>query len=234
MTFAIDLPEGNGGSLDVRAFIAKHGPGTVSKYEDRQIIYTQGDPSNALFYITSGTVKATFVSEFGKEAVIAILGPTDFFGEGCLDQELLRGSTITATGSCEIARFDRAIVSRALASDSAFADLFMTFILHRNKKLQADLIDQLFNSSEKRLARMLLTLANSGVGNQSNVISIPVNQEMLASMVGTTRSRINQFMNKFRKMGYIEYNGHIKVNNSLLNLILHDQPEAAARVESET
>jgi CRP-like cAMP-binding protein len=159
--------------------------------------------------------------------VITILGPGDFFGEGCMDGGLLRGSTITTTSACEIARFDRATISRAIAADPVFAELFITFILHRNQKLQADLIDQLFNSSEKRLARILLTLANTGLSAQSNVIGVPINQEMLANMVGTTRSRINQFMNKFRKLGYIEYTGKIKVNNSLLNLILHDQPQAA-------
>ena len=170
-------------------------------------------------------MKSTLVSEFGKEALISILGAGDFFGEGCLDKELLRNVTITATGDCEIARFDRAIVSRALVNDPEFAGSFLHFILNKNRKLQADLVDQLFNSSEKRLARTLLTLANSELGNQTNSITIPINQEMLANMVGTTRSRINQFMNKFRKLGYIDYNGQITVNNSLLNLILHDQPQ---------
>jgi CRP-like cAMP-binding protein len=210
--------------FDYRTFIARHAAGAVSKYGDRQVVYAQGGPSDALFYIASGSVKVTILSEFGKEAVIAILGPGDFFGEGCVDGQLLRSSTITTTGASEIARFDRSIISGALKDDPAFAELFVHFILDRNQKLQADLVDQLFNSSEKRLARILLTLANSGLGLQSNIISIPVNQEMLANMVGTTRSRINQFMNKFRKMGFIEYNGHIKVNNSLLNVILHEQP----------
>jgi CRP/FNR family transcriptional regulator, cyclic AMP receptor protein len=216
-----------GQTFDYRAFIAKHGGGVIAKFEDRKIIYTQGDPSDALFYVATGSVKVTFVSEFGKEALITILGPGDFFGEGCMDGHLLRNSTITTTSPSEIARFDRLMVSRALTSDPPFAELLMTFILHRSQKLQADLIDQLFNSSEKRLARILLLLANSELGSQSNVIGVPINQEMLANMVGTTRSRINQFMNKFRKLGYIEYNGKIKVNNSLLNLILHDQPQVA-------
>jgi CRP-like cAMP-binding protein len=210
--------------FDHRAFIAKHG-GTVSKYLDRQIVYGQGDPADALFYIASGSVKVTILSEYGKEAVIAILAAGDFFGEGCLDGQLLQNATIAATNASEIARFSRAIITRALADDPAFARLFMHVVLERNRKLQADLVDQLFNSSEKRLARILLTLANTGLGSQSNIITMAISQEMLATMVGTTRSRINQFMNKFRKLGYIDYNGHIEVHNSLLNLILNDQPQ---------
>ncbi len=211
--------------FDYRAFIAKHGGGGVSKYADKQMIYAQGDNADALFYIVDGAVKVTIFSEYGKEAVIGILGPGDFFGEGCLDGQLLRNSTIATTAACEIVRLDRPVVVAALNDDPAFAQSFMHFMLDRNQKLQADLIDQLFNSSEKRLARILLTLANTGLGTQSNTITMAI-QEMLATMVGTTRSRINQFMNKFRKLGYINYNGHIEVNNSLLNLILHDQPQS--------
>lgn len=213
-------------AFDYRAFIAKHGGGMMSKYADKQTIYAQGDNADALFYIVDGAVKVTILSEYGKEAVIGILGAGDFFGEGCLDGQLARNSTITATAASEIVRLDRAIVVAALNDDPAFAQSFMHFMLDRNQKLQADLIDQLFNSSEKRLARILLTLANTGLGTQSNTITMAINQEMLATMVGTTRSRINQFMNKFRKLGYIDYNGHIEVNNSLLNLILHDQPQS--------
>lgn len=213
-------------AFDYRAFIAKHGGGIVSKCADKQTIYAQGDTADALFYIVVGAVKVTIFSEYGKEAVIGILGPGDFFGEGCLDGQLLRNSTIATTAASEIVRLDRSVVVAALNDDPAFAQSFMHFMLDRNQKLQADLIDQLFNSSEKRLARILLTLANTGLGTQSNTITMAINQEMLATMVGTTRSRINQFMNKFRKLGYINYNGHIEVNNSLLNLILHDQPQS--------
>ncbi len=209
--------------FDYRAFIAKHGGGTITKFSDKQTVYAQGDTADALFFIVSGSVKVTIFSEYGKEAVIGILTAGDFFGEGCLDGQLLRNSTIAATSASEIVRLDRAVVVRALHDDPEFAQTFMRFVLERNQKLQADLIDQLFNSSEKRLARILLTLANTGLGAQSNTITMAINQEMLATMVGTTRSRINQFMNKFRKMGYIDYNGHIEVHNSLLNLILHDQ-----------
>jgi CRP-like cAMP-binding protein len=214
--------EGSGSdSFDFRAFLARHG-GTVSKYADRQIIYAQGDAADALYYIVAGSVKVAILSEYGKEAVIGLFGPDDFFGEGCLDGQLQQNATISTTSACEIARFERPAVVRALADDPAFAKQFMSFVLDRNQKLQADLIDQLFNSSEKRLARILLMLANTGLSDQSNVIPQAINQEMLASMVGTTRSRINQFMNKFRKLGYIKYNGKIEVNNSLLNLILRD------------
>jgi len=209
--------------FDYRIFIAKHGGGTVTKFSDKHTVYAQGDTADALFYIAGGTVKVTIFSEYGKEAVIGILAAGDFFGEGCLDGQLMRNSSIAATSDSEIVRFNRAMIVRALHDDPAFAKLFVGFLLERNHKLQADLIDQLFNSSEKRLARILLTLANIGLGTQSNTITMAINQEMLATMVGTTRSRINQFMNKFRKLGYIDYNGKIEVNNSLLNLILHDQ-----------
>ena len=210
--------------FDYRAFIAKHGGGTVMKCGDKQIIYAQGDPADALFYIASGAVKVTILSEFGKEAVIAILGAGDFFGEAGLDGRPSQNSTITTTGESEIVRLDRAVVMRALRDDAEFARIFLGFLLQRNQKLQADLLDQLFNSSEKRLARILLTLAQTGASTQSSTINMAINQEMLATMVGTTRSRINQFMNKFRKLGYIDYNGKIEVRNSLLNLILHDHP----------
>jgi CRP-like cAMP-binding protein len=209
-------------SFDYRAIIAKHGGGVVSKYADKQTVYAQGDTADALFYIVSGAVKVTIFSEYGKEAVIGILGAGDFFGEGCLDGQLMRNSTIAATSASEIARLDRAVVVGALHDDQAFAQTFMHFVLEWNQKLQADLIDQLFNSSEKRLARILLTLANTGLGPQSNTIALAINQEMLVTMVGTTRSRINQFMNKFRRLGYIDYNGKIEVRNSLMNLVLSD------------
>jgi CRP-like cAMP-binding protein len=211
-------------NFDYRAFIAKHG-GTVAKYSNGQVVYRRGDPVDALFYIANGQVKVIFNTEDGKEAVIAVLGAGDFFGEGCLNSVLPRTSTIVTAGACEIARLERAAVILAFGDDPAFSKLFLNFLLDRNQKLRADLIDQMFNSSEKRLARILLTLANTGLEAQSSVIPIPVNQETLAHMVGTTRSRINQFMNKFRKLGYIEYNGEIRVHN-LLNLVLVEAAQA--------
>ena len=156
-----------------------------------------------------------------------MLSAGDFFGEGFIDGHLLQSSTITATSASEIARIDRNIVNLALKTDPTFSDFFLHFMLDRNQKLQADLIDQLFNSSEKRLARILLTLATTGLGDQSNMIDVPITQETLANMVGTTRSRINQFMMRFRKLGYIDYNGKIRVHNSLLNIILTDQSHSA-------
>ncbi len=222
------MAENSGEQFDYQAFIAKHGGGAISKYTDKQTIYAQGDPADAVFYIIGGSAKVTILSEYGKEAVTAVLGPGEFFGEGCLDGQLLQNSAITSTSASEIVRFDRNTVRRALANDPAFAKLFLHVILDRNRKLQADLIDHLFNSSEKRLARILLTLANTGLGEQSNVITMAINQETLANMVGTTRSRINQFMNKFRKLGYIDYNGQIKVHNSLINLILNGSHQTDA------
>lgn len=213
--------------FELRAFMAKHPGVTMTKYGDGQPIYAQGDPANALFYIMDGSAKVTVISEHGKEGVVAILGPGDFFGEGCIDGPLLQSSTIAATSPSEIARIDRSIVSAALKSDPTFADFFLHFVLVRNQKLQADLVDQLFNSSEKRLARILLTLATTGLDEQSNLIDMPITQETLANMVGTTRPRINQFMTKFRKLGYIDYNGKIRVHNALLNIILNDQTHSA-------
>jgi CRP/FNR family transcriptional regulator, cyclic AMP receptor protein len=215
--------------FDYRGFIARHHGASISHYKNGQEIYAQGDPANALFYIIRGAVTVTTNSEQGKEAVIAILGPCDFFGEACLDGNLLRNTTITCTTAAEIVRFTRTTIIAALKSDSEFASLFLSFVLHRNQKLQADLIDQLFNSSEKRLARILLTLANTGLDPQSNMITVPITQETLANMVGTTRSRINQFMMKFRKLGYIDYNGQIRVRSSLLNIILSEPTVADHR-----
>jgi CRP/FNR family cyclic AMP-dependent transcriptional regulator len=217
-------PGGYGKSerFDYHALLAKHAGATIAKYENGQIIYAQGDPADAVFYIVSGMVKVAVISEHGKEGIVALLGPDDFFGEGSLDDRPLRTSTLTATSTCEIVRLSRALVVRMLGDDPAFSRAFLAFLLGRTEKLKADLIDQLFNSSEKRLARILLTLANSGMGGHSNLIALPITQDVLANMVGTTRSRINQFMNKFRKLGYIDYNGQIQVHNSLLNIILID------------
>jgi CRP/FNR family cyclic AMP-dependent transcriptional regulator len=221
--------DGDGGrhqDFDYRAFIAEHDGATIADYEIDQVIYAQGDPADALFYIISGTAIVTTISEQGKEAVIAILGQGDFFGEGCVDGILLRTTTIKCATPAKIVRLKQSAVLKALKIDSEFASLFLSFVLHRNNKLQADLVDQLFNSSEKRLARILLTLASAGLAAQANMISVPVTQEMLANMVGTTRSRINQFMIKFRKLGYIDYNGQIHVHSSLLNIILSEHRPA--------
>ena len=212
--------------FDCRAFIAKQGEGSISKYEEEKTVYMQGDPADAVFFIMSGAAKVIIHSEQGKAAMIAMLEAGDFFGEGCMDGHLLRQSTVVTANKCEIARFSRAAVFRALKDDIVFAKVFLMFLLDRNDKLRRDLVGHLFDSSEKRLARVLLALANNGLANQSEFIDLPINQETLAMMVGTTRQHINQFMNKFRKFGYIEYNGHIRVRNSLMNVILHHEEDS--------
>jgi CRP-like cAMP-binding protein len=214
-------------SFDYRAFIARHGQGTISKYEEGETVYSQGDPVDGLFYVVNGAVKVVVNSEQGKVAVIGLLGPGDFFGEGCVDGHPLRASTIVTTKKSEIAKFNTAVVLQALKDDLAFAKSFLMFLLNRNEKLRLDLVAHLFNSSEKRLARILLTLASQGHETESEFIDPAINQEMLAMMVGTTRPRINQFMNRFRKCGHIDYNGRIKVHNSLMEVILDDRVEDA-------
>jgi len=216
-------------AFDYQAFSAKYDRAKIEDIPDGQIIYAQGDPADAIYYIISGTVKISVVSEHGKEGVVAMLGPGDFFGEGCLSYRRARATTVTAASDCEIFRMAQADATRALQEKSEIYIVFMDFLLDRNEKLKDDLLDQLFNSSEKRLARILLMLANTGRDEQANAVTIPITQETLANMVGTTRSRINQFMSKFRKLGHIETNGRIKVHNSLLNIILDDTSHGNAR-----
>ncbi len=212
------MSEDEDDNFDCAAFIAKYG-GSVSKYSDGAVIFRQDDPVDAVYYVVSGTVRITVNSEFGQEALIAILSSDDFFGERGIDQELQRISTATAAEDCELARFDRRAVKRAMSEDPDFAKRFMKFILHRNEKLQENLTNLLFHTSEERLARILLTMANIRPGAESAAIVIPVSQTMLAAMVGTTRSRINQFMNKFRKLRYIDYNGNIRVYKLLDRIV---------------
>jgi CRP-like cAMP-binding protein len=213
--------------FDHRAFIARYpGGASVAKYAEDEIVFAQGDRADAIFYVIGGSAKVAVISEHGKEAVLALLKPGDLFGEECLDARKPRDATVTATSACELARIDRESVTRALANDPDFTKMLLGHLLNQNERLREDLIDQLFYSSEKRLARILLTLAKSGTSDQSNMIPIPITQETLAHMVGTTRSRINQFMTKFRKLGYIEYDGQIRVHDSLLNVFL---PDNAAR-----
>jgi CRP/FNR family transcriptional regulator, cyclic AMP receptor protein len=216
-------------SFDYPSFIARNpGKAALKEYSDHQIVYAQGDAADALFFIVSGSVKIGVVSERGKEGVIALLGPGNFFGQAVLDGRRKRVSTATTTSACKIVRLDADVVMQALAADPAFSRVFVRFLLGRTEQLKADLIDQLFNSSEKRLARILLTLANTGIDTQANLIAFPISQEVLAHMVGTTRSRINQFMNKFRKLGYVEYDDRIKVYNSLMNVVLQEDADDAA------
>ena len=184
----------------------------------------QSRPADAVFYIQRGKVKITVVSEQGKEAVVAILGPDEFCGEGCLTGQRLRLATATAMAECEIMRLEKATMVRVLHEEPAFSELFVSHLLARTIRVEADLVDQLFNSSEKRLARALLLLANFGKDGRPEPIIAKVSQETLAEMIGTTRSRVSYFMNKFRKLGLIDYNGQIEIHTSLLNLVLHEEP----------
>jgi CRP-like cAMP-binding protein len=220
-------------SFDPKKFLAKVGEGkTISKYRTDQIVFSQGEVADSVFYIRQGKVKLTVVSEQGKEAVVAILGPGQFFGEGCLNGHPLRIATTRAVDECVITRLEKARMVAALHDEPDFSELFMSYLLSRNSRIEEDLIDQLFNSSEKRLARLLLLLANFGKEGRPEPIVGKFSQETLAEMIGTTRSRVSFFMNKFRKLGFIEYNGKIEVHNSLLNVVLYDKPEIKTRDEA--
>ena len=193
----------------------------MGAYQPGEAVFLQGDRADAVFYIQKGKVQVTIVSEQGKEAVIAMLGSGEFFGEGCLAGQPLHIATATATVESTIARIDKSTMIRVLREEPTLSQLFMSFLLTRNIQVEADLVDQLFNSSEKRLARLLLLLAN--FGKEGKMETIPkISQEVLAARVGTTRSRVNFFMNRFRKLGLIEYNGELKVHSALLNIIVHD------------
>jgi CRP-like cAMP-binding protein len=213
-----------------KSFLAKVGDGrSMGKYRKGQVVFSQGDAGDAVFYVQKGKVKVTVVSEQGKEAVVAILGTDEFFGEGCLAGQALRISTVTTMTDSVIARIEKAAIIRVIHQEPTFAELFIAHLLGRTIRVEADLVDQLFNSSEKRLARMLLLLANFGKESKPEPIIAKISQETLAEMIGTTRSRVSFFMNKFRELGFIDYNGSIEdgieVHTSLLNAVLHDQPQ---------
>ena len=198
-------------AFDPKVFLAEIGQGRrIIKYLKNQLIFSQGDPADAVFYIHKGKVKATVVSEFGKEAVIAILGPTEFFGEKCLANQPLRLTTATTLTECVVVRVEKAVMTSMIHDHNTFSDMFIERLLERTIRVEADLIDQLFNSSEQRLARILLLLANFGNDGAPQPILEKITQATLAEMVGTTRSRISFFMNKFRKLGLINYNGKIE------------------------
>jgi CRP/FNR family transcriptional regulator, cyclic AMP receptor protein len=212
-------------AFDPKAFLAKvDGGRTILKSRDGQIIFSQGEPADAVFYIQKGRVKLTVVSEQGKEAVVAILSKGDFFGEGCLAGQALRMASATAMMECEIMRLAKAAVVRVIHNEPRFSEMFMSHLLTRNVRVEADLVDQLFNSSEKRLARALLLLANFGREGKPEPVIAKISQETLAEMIGTTRSRVSSFMNKFRQLGLIDYNGKLEVHSSLLNVVLHEEP----------
>ena len=214
-------------SFDPKIFLAKVGEGkTISTYRKDQVVFSQGELADAVFYIQQGTVKLTVVSEQGKEAVVAMLGPDQFFGEGCLNGHPLRIATTRAVDECVITRIEKATMIATVHDEPEFSELFMSYLLNRNSRIEEDLIDQLFNSSEKRLARLLLLLANFGKEGRPEPIVGTFSQETLAEMIGTTRSRVSFFMNKFRKLGFIEYNGKIEVHNSLLNVSCSTSPRS--------
>jgi CRP-like cAMP-binding protein len=211
--------------FDPKIFLAKVGTGKqVLEFHKNQHVFEQGDVADMVFYIQRGKVKLTVLSEQGKEAVVAILEPGQFFGEGCMNGHPLRIATTTAIGDCVITSITKAAMITAIHDEPKFSELFMAYLLTRNSRIEEDLIDQLFNSSERRLARLLLLLANFGKEGSPQPISPNISQETLAEMIGTTRSRVSYFMNKFRKLGLISYNGHIEVHNSLLSAVLHEKP----------
>ncbi len=213
-------------SFDPNAFLLKvNGGRTVAEYRNNQVVYRQGDPADAVFYIQTGKTKVTVFSEQGKEAVVAVLGPGDFFGEGCLAGQGLRLATVTVLAESAITRIPKAEIVSVIHTEPTFAELFIAHLLARNTRVEADLVDQLFNSSERRLARTLLLLANFGKEGDPEPVLAKISQETLAEMIGTTRSRVSFFMNKFRRLGFIDYNGRIEVHRSLLNLVLHEKPE---------
>ena len=197
---------------------------SIGEYHKDQIVFSQGDSADAVFYIQRGRVKVTVVSEQGKEAVVAMLGTNDFFGEGCLAGQAQRIATVATMTDSVIVRLEKAAIVRVIHQEPAFSGMFIAHLLARAIRVEADLVDQLFNSSEKRLARMLLLLANFGKDEKPEPILAKISQETLADMIGTTRSRVSFFMNKFRKLGLIDYNGSIEVHSSLLNAVLHDEP----------
>ena len=213
-------------AFDPRAFLAKVGEGkTIVEYLKDQVVFAQGDVADTIYYIQKGRLKVVVISEQGKEAVVGILEPGQFFGEGCMNGHALRIATTTAMEACLVTVITKTAMLAAIHSEPKFSEMFMAYLLTRNSRIEEDLIDQLFNSSEKRLARLLLLLANFGKDGSPQPISPNISQETLAEMIGTTRSRVSFFMNKFRKLGFISYNGKIEVHNSLLNAVLYDKPE---------
>ena len=216
-------------TFDPRVFLASAGLGRVIvKYRKNEILFSQGDQADSVFYIQKGKVKLAVVSALGKEAIVSIMGSDEFCGEACLTGQLRRMATASALTDCEIMRLEKAAIVRVIHEELAFSEMFVAHILTHALRVEEDLIDQLFNSSEKRLARALLLLANFGKEGVPEPIIAKVSQATLAEMIGTTRSRVSFFMNKFRKLGFIKYNGHIEVHSSLLSVVLNEQPPSDA------
>jgi CRP-like cAMP-binding protein len=210
-------------TFDPRVFLSKaNGGKTITAYAENEAIFSQGDPADAVYYVLKGKVKLTVVSRQGKSAVVAILGVGDFFGEGCLSGQPLRMATACSLMKSSVMKLKKEVVVHVLNEEPSFSQLFVAHLLSRNLRMEEDLIDQLFNSSERRLARVLLLLANFGKEEPPQTVIPKISQETLAGIVGTTRSRVSFFMNRFRKLGLIDYNGELKINSSLLNVVLHD------------
>jgi CRP-like cAMP-binding protein len=215
--------------FDPAVFLATAALGRdVFTHSKKEVIFAQGEEADAVFYIKSGKVKVAVVSKDGKEAVVALLGPDEFVGEGCLIGQPKRLATASAMTECETMRVAKTEIQRLLSDEPAFSQMFVSHILARNARIEEDLVDQLFNSTEKRLARLLLLLANFGKAGKTEPILAKISQETLAEMIGTTRSRVSHFMNKFRKLGFIDYNGHLEVHNSLVGVLLTDQPRTVS------
>ena len=210
-------------TFDPKAFLATVGPGhTVSDLRKNEVVFRQSAAADAVFYIQKGKIKIVVSSEQGKEAVVGVMGPGEFFGEGCLIGQPLRLATAKTMTESQVVRVSKAEMVRVLHAEPRFAELFMTHLLTRNSRVEEDLVDQLFNSSEKRLARTLLLLANFGQDGGPQPITTPISQETLAEIIGTTRPRVSVFMNKFRKLGFIEYNGHLEIHSSLMSVLLRE------------
>ncbi len=212
--------------FDPKTFLSHVGSGrTQTGYRPNAVVFAQGDPADSVFYLQKGKAKVVVVSKRGKEAVLAILGPGNFFGEGCLTGQPRRMATVKAMTECSIMRVEKQAMVRVLHDEPKFAEMFISYLLGRNIRVEEDLVDQLFNSSEKRLARTLLLLANFGKDEKPEPVVAKISQETLADMIGTTRARVSFFMNKFRRLGFIEYNGNLRVHNSLLSVVLNGNGE---------
>jgi len=221
-----------GAPFDPAKFLETNANGRViATHSKKEIIFSQGDAADSIFYIRKGKVKVAVVSKQGKEAVVALLGPDEFVGEGCLIGQPKRLATASAMTDCETMRVDKTELQRVLRDEPVFSQMFISHVLVRNARIEEDLVDQLFNSTEKRLARLLLLLANFGKEGRPEPIVAKISQETLAEMIGTTRSRVSHFMNKFRELGFIDYNGHLEVHNSLLGVLLAEQPRTVSSPE---
>jgi CRP/FNR family cyclic AMP-dependent transcriptional regulator len=215
--------------FDPAIFLATAAVGRdISRHSKKEVIFAQGDDADAVFYIKKGKVKVAVLSKDGKEAVVALLGPNEFVGEGCLIGQPKRLATASAMTECETMRVEKTEIQRVIHDEPAFSEMFVSHILTRNARVEEDLVDQLFNSTEKRLARLLLLLANFGKEGRPEPILAKISQETLAEMIGTTRSRVSHFMNKFRQLGFIDYNGHLEVHTSLVGVLLADEPRAVS------